>query len=339
MPAEMSFSGLFRPIILIMLLALFAGSCTKDEYQPNSESDVLKAAGINEVIPANLAESVEVNPVVSVTFATGTEQSKLSAIMLYLKKGSSPVPGRTVLSGTTVLFTPDKDLSQETEYTATIKTGQAGGSNNSDTHEYSWIFKTGKDRHPGSRAVVSTDPLKNATNVPIGTMLTVTFDQELTPTMKSSTLIMLKKGQTSIEGSLSFSGSSAIFIPSVTLEPNTLYSCRVKMGTGNQNEDDKSGDSYYWSFKTTATPVVLSFASDVIPVLNQCNNCHKHPWTTSSDASTYYTNLVNGGYVNLSDPTSGKIYTRLYARHAGSSISKEDINKILNWLTQGSKNN
>ncbi len=96
--------------------------------------------------------------------------------------------------------------------------------------------------------------------------------------------------------------------------------------------------AYTWSFTTVAVVTALSFANDVIPVLAPCNDCHNHNWTISSTASTYYTNLVNGGYVNAAAYTSSKIYDMLSSGHAGS-ISTTDKNKILNWMKEGSKNN
>jgi hypothetical protein len=95
-----------------------------------------------------------------------------------------------------------------------------------------------------------------------------------------------------------------------------------------------------WSFTTAAAaPAGMSFANDVMPVLGLCNQCHTHPWTVSSVPATFYTNLVNQGYVNPTSYTSSKIYVKLSSGHPGSSISTTDKNKILTWMSEGSKNN
>ena len=551
MPAELRFSSLFLPFLFMMVFTVFLAGCTKDGNP--AVSDPLIAAGINQLIPANLADSVEVNPVVTVTFEPGTDPARLSASVITLKKGSSSVPGKTTISGTTAIFTPESDLTADTEYTATISTGQSDGMEESGAHEYSWSFKTGKHRHSGSLSVISTDPPNNATAIPVASSITVTFNQELTTQLRNGISIILMKGQTSVEGILSFSGSTAIFTPAANLESNMLYSGRVRMGSG-YHSNDKSVDSYRWSFTagvggndvsapsvisvlplnnatavpsgstysvtfseqmdpatitsasitlkqgsvsvpgtvtysgvtatftpsavlalstvytgtvttdvtdiagnplagnysssfttsagidnmapaiisttpgnnatavavasvvtvtfseimnsssinsssfmlkqgstsvagnvsytgtvatftpsaaltgntvytgtvttaatdvtgnalatnhtwsftTVATPVLLSFSSDVVPILNQCNNCHTHGWTTSSVASTFYTNLVNGGYVNKTAPATSKVYTKLSGGHPGSSIAAADITKILTWFTQGANNN
>ena len=90
------------------------------------------------------------------------------------------------------------------------------------------------------------------------------------------------------------------------------------------------------------TPPVtgLSFAKDVMPVLSMCQGCHNHGWTASTVASTYYTNLVNSGYVNPASYTSSAIYLKLSSGHPGAgNISAANTNKIINWMIQGSKNN
>jgi len=87
-------------------------------------------------------------------------------------------------------------------------------------------------------------------------------------------------------------------------------------------------------------PIVgLSFASDVVPVLTMCEGCHTHGWTPSTVASTYYTNLVNAGYVNVSAYTSSNIYGGINNGHFGSFIPTTSSAKIITWMQQGSKNN
>ena len=84
----------------------------------------------------------------------------------------------------------------------------------------------------------------------------------------------------------------------------------------------------------------LSFANDVVPVLTMCNKCHIHGWTTSSITPTFYANLVNKGYVKPIYYTSSIIYATINGGHPGASnISKNNTDKIINWMKEGSKNN
>jgi hypothetical protein len=271
MPAKFEFSGLLRPIFFMMIMTLFASSCKKEGDPVNSEADQLMSAGINEVIPANLADSVAVNPVVSVTFLPGTDPSKISTATFTLKNGSSSVPGKTTISGTTASFTPTTDLTPGTEYTASVKIGQASASKGSHGSEYTWKFKTGKHHHNSSLSVVSTDPPDKATAVPAGTQVTVTFNQEPAASMKNAALVVLKTGHSSVDGSLSFSGSTAVFKPAANLAPNTVYSGKVTLSSGSHDgNNDKSGEAYYWSFTTAGggNDVTAPTVNSVLPANN-----------------------------------------------------------------------
>jgi len=155
-------------------------------------------------------------------------------------------------------------------------------------------------------------------------------------TISSSTFI-LKQGSTSVAGTVNYSGNVATFTPSSSLAGGVPYTATITSGVKDEAGNQMAKD-YIWNFSTIAASPAMSFAGDVIPVLNLCNDCHKHPWTTSSVASTYYTNLVSGGYINTSNPTSSLIYTKISSGHA-SSISSTDRNKILTWIKEGALNN
>jgi hypothetical protein len=157
-------------------------------------------------------------------------------------------------------------------------------------------------------------------------------------TITSSTFT-LKQGTTAVAGSVSISGILATFTPAVSLAGNTMYTATITTGA-----KDLSGNplasNYTWSFTTIAAVTGKSFAADVVPILNLCNTCHKHGWTSSATASTFYTNLLNSGYVNTTAPTSGKIYTKLNGGHpSGSTVSAAQKAVVLTWITEGSKNN
>ena len=79
----------YRTLFLIALVTVFLSGCTKDENPDLSNNEMLYVAGINEVLPANLAEGVEVNPVVCAIFKSGTDASVLSGSILTLKRGRS----------------------------------------------------------------------------------------------------------------------------------------------------------------------------------------------------------------------------------------------------------
>jgi hypothetical protein len=555
--------GLLRQFFCFMLITVFVTGCTKDEFQFNAETDILSVAGITGVLPINLNDSVAIDPIVRVTFKQGTDQSYVakSASTLVVKKGINPVPGNTLVSGTTITFVPSADLAENTEYNATIVAIKKGSSGNSETHEYTWKFKTGKHHRNSSLSVISVEPQNKATTTPVNSKLVVTFNHELTTVLRNSVAFDLKNGTTTVTGALSFTEKTATFTPSASLAPNTVYNASIIYGkvpeTDAENDDsnvektfswifttvtdggkdvtaptvisafpasnatsvaassnfrvtfsevmnastitastitlkkgsvavagtvsytgttatftplsaledntvytgtvttgvkdvagnalaanfttsftsaaaisvdktpptivsvnpginatsvalnsvitanfsesmnpasitsstftlkqgttvitgtvtysgatakfapsaalaantvytvtvttgakDAAGNAlaanYTWSFTTLVPVAALSFATDVVPVLNKCNTCHTHNWTTSSNTSTFYANLVSAGYVNAASPTTSKIYTKLNGGHPGSVVTAAEIAKILNWMSEGSKNN
>jgi hypothetical protein len=136
--------GIFCGAIYMAILAAFMTGCTKDEVNVPSGTDLLKTVGIVETLPVNLADSVSVDPIVTVTFKSGTNPSEISAATITLKNGTNNVPGTLAVTGDTLSFTPEADLAPDKEYTATLKTSKKGGSGPNDGSEYTWRFKTGK---------------------------------------------------------------------------------------------------------------------------------------------------------------------------------------------------
>jgi hypothetical protein len=93
----------------------------------------------------------------------------------------------------------------------------------------------------------------------------------------------------------------------------------------------------------------VSLANDIIPVFSQncaISGCHISGGTSPDlTASKAYNSLINGGYVNIADPKSSKIFLRLTGKIApamplNSTNNPSNINAlVLTWITQQAKNN
>jgi len=88
---------------------------------------------------------------------------------------SGAVSGAVTYSGTTATFTPAGVLAYSTLYTATITTGAANLGGASLLGNYVWTFTT-ITPPPTVTAVV---PAIGATSVPIGQVLTATFNEAM----------------------------------------------------------------------------------------------------------------------------------------------------------------
>ncbi|MFN3968265.1 Ig-like domain-containing protein [Flavobacterium sp.] len=99
--------------------------------------------------------------------------------------------------------------------------------------------------------VTATNPLDGATSVPLNQIITVTFNEEIDPnTINSSTFTIV--GSNAIAGIISYSGTTATFIPDVNLTPNTTYVGMVTTAVKDLNGNALQQD-YIWTFTTGTT--------------------------------------------------------------------------------------
>jgi hypothetical protein len=292
---------------------------------------------IISVNPLSNSVSVAVNSIVTATFSEAINSNTVTSATFGLKQGTTSISGTVTYSGNVATFTPSTSLANGIPYTATVTTGVKDAAGNALGVNYTWSFTTAALVDVTPPNVLSVTPASNATSVSVNSKVTVTFNEAMNSATVTSATFGLKQGTTVISGTVTYSGNVATFSPSAAMTGGAVYTATVTTGVMDEAGNALAA-SYTWSFTTIAVTAGLSFAGDVIPVLALCNNCHKHGWTTSAVASTYYTNLVNGGYVNSTDYTQAKIYVMLNGGHA-ASISAADKNKILNWMSEGSKNN
>ncbi len=294
---------------------------------------------IISVLPLENANNVQTNVKPSVTFSEAIDPATMNASTFVLKKDGNNITGTVVLNGTTATLTPAAALSANSTYSVTVMTGVKDLAGNMLAAVKTWNFNTVGLADITAPQVSSVTPANNSIAVQATVKPTVTFNEPVDPATINSATIVLKQGSTIVNGTISLSGNTATFSPGSQLAANTAYTLNVTTGV-----KDVSGNAIAVPFTSNfttaaAVPAAKSFASDVIPVLNTCNQCHRHSWTTSSNASTFHSNLVSSGHINLNTPTSGKIYTKLNGGHPSSGVTAEQKATVLTWIKEGSKNN
>lgn len=314
------------------LLADYTWSFTT-AADPDTQKPTVLSVG-----PVNNATAVPTNSKVTITFSKPMNASSINASTVTLKKGTTAVTGTVAYSGTTATFAPSSALDASSVYTCTVTTGVKDAAGNTMASNYTWSFTTANTVDVTPPTVSSVVPASNATSVATGSKVTATFSEIMDASTVNTSTFTLKQGSSVVAGTVSYTGTTATFTPTTTLAGSTLYTGTITTGT-----KDPSGNalaaSYTWSFTTVAAASGKSFATDVMPILNLCNTCHTHGWTPSSNASAFYTNLVNAGYVKPATPASSKIYTKLSGGHPPSTVSAAQVSTILTWMTEGSKNN
>ena len=92
-------------------------------------------------------------------------------------------------------------------------------------------------------------------------------------------------------------------------------------------------------------PQQVSFQADLAPIFNAncalagCHVSGAHtPYLTTSQS---YTQIVNGGYVNLATPKNSKLYEMIkgeMAQYMPSPV-KDNTQKVYDWIRNGAPNN
>lgn len=290
------YSGRFCSVTVIVIVLIIIHSCAKNKYYDPSIGDPLKT-GIAAIVPSNMADSVFVDPLVTVTFKDNVDPGVIASASIILKNGTAEVPGSVSVTDSRAAFITQSDLAPETEYTATVRTDPGSGAGNSALNEYSWKFTTGRRHRISSLAVVSESPADKAASVAVTVPIIITFNQDLTSSMMKSISVLLKRGTTSITGKATFSGNTLIFQPDVNLTEGTLYTANVAIVTSGGYDTDKgSVKNSGWSFTTSgnAPDVTAPRISSVVPTNNATSVA------TSTNVTVTFSEAINPATVNSS---------------------------------------
>jgi hypothetical protein len=295
---------------------------------------------VTSVDPLNNATSVVLSKVINVNFSKAMNASTINATTFTLKLGTTAVAGTVNYTGVTASFTPSAALTPNSVYTGTITTGAKDLAGNALATNYTFSFTSGALVDIIPPTVASTDPLNNATGVATNKVIGITFSEAMTASTINATSFTLKQGTTAVTGTVGYTGNTATFAPTALLTAGTVYTASITT-TAKDLAGNALTTATTWTFTTAGTaPAGKSFATDVVPVLAMCNSCHNHGWNTSANASTFYTNLLNAGYIKPSSYTACVMYQRMNNGHVNSAyVSSTNFNKIITWMQEGSKNN
>lgn len=250
--------------------------------------------------PINIATDVALNKQIAATFSKTMDASTLTGATFTLKRGTTPVTGFVSYSGAVAVFTPAANLLQNTLYTATITTGAKDLAGNALANNFVWSFTTGAAASGTPPTIVSTDPYSDEICVPVNKHITATFSKQ----MESSTIttaiftIMEVNQATFISGTVSYSGTTATFVPLIDLKPNTTYTGTITTGAKDLNGNTLA-KNHVWNF-TTVAPLTVSLSSD--PLLGGVtsgggtfNSCSSVTVTATPNVGYSFTNWTENG--------------------------------------------
>ena len=235
------------------------GNSLQQDYVWSFSTGAILAPIVIRTDPLNLATGVVLNKIVSATFSMPMNSSTLNDTTFILRQGITKIAGTVSYTDTTAYFTPSSPLLSGTTYNATITTGAKNLAGSGLDSKYVWSFTTGTITAP---TVILTDPINNATNVPLNKVVTATFSEPMNPAIILGGIFSLKQGATPVAGTVTYTGSTVSFTPSANLLSGTTYTATITTGAKNL-AGTPMANNYVWSFTTVVTtpptpPTVIS---------------------------------------------------------------------------------
>jgi hypothetical protein len=207
-------------------------------------------------VPVNGATSVPIGQILSATFSVAMNPATIGAGTFKVTgPGGVAVAGAVTYSGVVATFTPAVNLSYNEIYTATITTGAADLAGTPLASNYVWTFTT----ITPPPLVIATVPLAGATSVPIGQVLTATFNEPMSSaTIDAATFTVTGPGGVAVAGAVTYSGVVATFTPTVPLKYSAVYTATITTGA-----EDLAGTALasnkIWTFTTiSSVPTVIA---------------------------------------------------------------------------------
>jgi hypothetical protein len=225
-----------------------SGAPLTSNYVWSFTTGTLTAPTVISTDPINNATGVVLNKTITASFSTAMDPLTINAANFELKEGSNVIAGTVSYAGTTASFVPTAALNPNLVYTATIKTGAKNLAGTPLANNYVWAFTTTLTSAPAPSVIV-TSPNANATNVPLSSILTATFNMSMDPLTITSSTFKLKYGSTSVTGVVAYSGTTATFTPLSSLLSGTVYSATITTGAKNVSGTPMAND-YVWNFTT-----------------------------------------------------------------------------------------
>jgi hypothetical protein len=238
---------------LSLVLIVFFISCKKDNLHPTVVS----------TYPINEAVNIPLNIKIALTFSMEMDETTLTSSSFTVREksdevlGINNISGVVECSGTNVTFTPNVDLLPNTVYTGKISSEAENISGQELEEEYIWNFTTGDSPDNTSPSVNSTNPINNTIEVERNIVITVTFSEEMNPLTITNSSFILKKVDTEIPGTVTYSGRTASFTPTNNLDAGTSYTATLS-----NTVEDLAGNAILnittWNFKTGGSISILT---------------------------------------------------------------------------------
>ena len=250
----MKLKKLLSTIMFVMVVLIV--SCSKDDFQ--------ETTGICPTVTATSPQNGEINvplsKVITVTFNEEMNPATITQTSFTVMEATTIVAGAISYSGKTASFTPVSNLIPGKTYLGKITTKAKDIKGNTLQTDYIWTFSTGAVLAP---LVTTTDPLNNETGVVLNKIIATTFSIPMDLVTINTSTFVLKQGTLVIAGTVSYTGTTATFTPTLPLISNTIYTGTITTGAKSTVGVPLAND-YIWSFTTQALSPPLVISTDPV---------------------------------------------------------------------------
>ncbi|MDA3892567.1 MAG: ice-binding family protein [Salinivirgaceae bacterium] len=191
-----------------------------------------------------------------------------------------------------------------------------------------------------SPVVTTNYPANNATDAALNETVTATFSQAMDSLTVNATTFTLKKGEVAVEGTVSYEGETATFMPLAKFDKSTNYTATITTGAKNL-EGNALTSNVVWSFTTGSTETVLtavdlgSASNYIILAKTAINNSPTSAITGDMGLSPAATSYITGfDLVNATGyATSAQVTGQVFAADMVAPTSTNLTTAVENMIT------
>jgi hypothetical protein len=278
MPITMKKKGSYRlsVFLLIIFIVLLINGCTHKELITPSATEAIqvtearKAPTVNRVKPADKAMDVLTDTTIEAVFTTTMDPATFTTNTFTLQQGTKQIPGSVTCSGTWAIFKPNEALLYSSVYTASINTGVKDTEGTPITKDQVWAFTTIKSpeivtpTRNSTLEVVSVVPVDESKGIPLNTTIEAIFSVEMDPATFTTKTFVLQQGTKQIPGSVTCSGTRAIFKPYEALSFSSIYTAIITTGVKDRDGNAIIRDRV-WTFTTIKVSELITSTSTLNP--------------------------------------------------------------------------
>ena len=182
--------------------------------------------------------------------------------------------------------------------------------------------------------ITDLEPGSGTSDVPAGTDVTATFDEQIAPaTVSSSTFTLRDEDGNAVPAALSYDAQTRVakLDPQAPLPYSTTYTARLKGGTGGVT--DVAGNPLAadrtWSFTTSGQPPADGPGGPIAVITDPADHFGR-----------YYSEILRAEGLNAFDTVDGPVSAANLAGHdtvllADSTISDAEVALLTNWVQSG----